>query len=337
MTNFTPTRRSFRPTPAWLILALFVVEGLVWLSERYQWFWFNGKKGWTVLIAVAVVGGAMLVLLAWFVAALVLRRRFQFSIRSLLVLTVAVAVPCSWLAVEMKKARRQHEAADGILGVNGEVAYDWQVDAAGNPLPIAQPTGPQWLRNLLGQDFFTRVLSADINVPVQRIGPSPYATVGLEYLDGLPHLQRLSVNETKITDDEAQRLGSLHELRELNLTYVEITEDGLKEIGELTQLQKLAFFGTDVSDTGLAHLRKLVRLQSLRLYALPITDSGLVNLDGMTDLHDLDLAFSRITDAGLPHLAGLTKLESLNIHATNVTDEGAKKLQKALPKCYIDH
>ena len=62
MTDPTPTRR-FRLTPAWLIYGLLVVEGLLWLSERYRWFWFNEKKGWTVLIAVAVVGVVLLVML----------------------------------------------------------------------------------------------------------------------------------------------------------------------------------------------------------------------------------------------------------------------------------
>ncbi len=46
MTSDTPTRRRFYPTPGWLILALLVMEGLLWLSERYRWFWFNDKKGW---------------------------------------------------------------------------------------------------------------------------------------------------------------------------------------------------------------------------------------------------------------------------------------------------
>jgi hypothetical protein len=32
-----PTRRSFRPTPAWLIYGLLVVEGVLWLSERLGW------------------------------------------------------------------------------------------------------------------------------------------------------------------------------------------------------------------------------------------------------------------------------------------------------------
>ncbi len=63
MTNFNPTyRRSFHPTPAWLIYGLLVVEGLLWLPERYRWFWFNEKKNLTVLIAVASVGVLMLVM-----------------------------------------------------------------------------------------------------------------------------------------------------------------------------------------------------------------------------------------------------------------------------------
>ncbi len=54
MTDPITTRRSFRPTLAWLIYGLLVVEGLLWLSEQYRWFWFNEKKNWTVLIGVAV-------------------------------------------------------------------------------------------------------------------------------------------------------------------------------------------------------------------------------------------------------------------------------------------
>ena len=94
-------KRRFRPTPSWLIFGLLVVEGLLWLSERYRWFWFNEQKGWTVLIGVAAVGVAIAIMLGWFVVSLLFRWWFQFSIRSLLVLTIAIALPCSWLAVEM--------------------------------------------------------------------------------------------------------------------------------------------------------------------------------------------------------------------------------------------
>ena len=67
-----------------------------------------------MLIAVASVGVFLLLMLLWFLAALVFRLRFQFSILSLLVLVVAVALPFSWLATEMKAARKQREAVEQI-------------------------------------------------------------------------------------------------------------------------------------------------------------------------------------------------------------------------------
>jgi hypothetical protein len=95
MTDAAPKPRWFRLTPDRLVIGLLVVEGLLWLSERFEWF----PKGYAVLLVVAVVAVTILLMSLWFVIALVVRSHFQFSIRSLLVLTVAVAIPCSWLAV----------------------------------------------------------------------------------------------------------------------------------------------------------------------------------------------------------------------------------------------
>ncbi len=129
MTDPKPTRRRHLTlTPSWLIFGLLVVEGLLWLSERYRWFAFNSHKGWTVLICVAVVGGAMLLMLLWFIVALVCRWRFQLSIRSLLMLTAAVAVPCSWLAVEMKAATNHAQAVEKVYELHGSVEHDWNED-----------------------------------------------------------------------------------------------------------------------------------------------------------------------------------------------------------------
>jgi hypothetical protein len=75
------------------------------LSERFQWFPFNEHKGRTVLIAVGVVGVAIVVMLVWGVVCLLLRRRFQFGVRSMLVFLVAVSVPLGWFAWEMQRAR----------------------------------------------------------------------------------------------------------------------------------------------------------------------------------------------------------------------------------------
>ncbi len=55
-------RRWFLPTPGRLLLVLLAAEGVLWLSERFRWFAFNQHKGYTVLIAVASVGGFLLLM-----------------------------------------------------------------------------------------------------------------------------------------------------------------------------------------------------------------------------------------------------------------------------------
>ena len=93
--------RWFRLTPGRIILALFALEVFLLASERFEWFAFDRHKGCAVLIAVASAVVAALLMFLWFLAALVFRWRFQFSIRSLLLLPVVVAITCGWLAVRV--------------------------------------------------------------------------------------------------------------------------------------------------------------------------------------------------------------------------------------------
>ena len=83
-------RRWFCPTPGSLVILSLAVTGILFFSQRFQWFGFNHNKGWTVLIVVASVGVVLVLVLLWWILALVFRLRFQFSIRSLLVLVIAV-------------------------------------------------------------------------------------------------------------------------------------------------------------------------------------------------------------------------------------------------------
>jgi hypothetical protein len=57
----------------------------------------------------------------------------------------------------------------------------------------------------------------------------------------------------------------------------------------------------------------------------------------LTQLEWLQLGYTQVTDAGLEHLKGLNQLRALGLESTKVTDEGVKKLQQALPMCYIHH
>ena len=75
MNDPTPTRRWLHPTPTWLIVALLVVEGLLFLSDRFQWPTWH--KGYAVLIAVAAVGMVFVVMLLWLSIALLFHLPFS--------------------------------------------------------------------------------------------------------------------------------------------------------------------------------------------------------------------------------------------------------------------
>jgi hypothetical protein len=114
-----PERRWYHLTPDRFVIGLLVVQVFLLLSARLQWFWFNEQKGWTVLVAVGVVGVAVLVMLLRGLVCLCLRWRFQFGVRSLLLFMVTVSIPLGWFAWEWKKARRQREAVTAIRKVGG--------------------------------------------------------------------------------------------------------------------------------------------------------------------------------------------------------------------------
>ena len=98
-----PELRWYHPAPGRLVLGLLAVEVFLLLSDYFQWFAFNERKGWTVLIGLASFGAAILVLLVSLAIGLILRRGFRFSLRALLLFVVVCAVVCSWFAVTMEQ------------------------------------------------------------------------------------------------------------------------------------------------------------------------------------------------------------------------------------------
>jgi hypothetical protein len=249
----TATRPGwFHPTPDRLLIGLLAVEGLLWLSERFQWFRFNQHKGYTVLITLSTVPLTAVVLLLWFAAAMAFRWRFQFTIRTLLVLTVAVAAPCSWMAVEMKRAREQREAVEGIRESGGSLRYHWEGTGS---MSKVEPV-PLWLMQLFGDDFFSDVSGASIATDSH-----------LRYLVAFPHLRSLSLFRVSGFDQDGRR-----QLQSA------VTDAGLAFLGRLPQLRQLNLAGTKVTDAGLEHIRGLTQLEDLHLAGTQVTDEGVKKL-----------------------------------------------------------
>jgi hypothetical protein len=244
MGNNSPKRRWFCPTPGWLIIILLIFDVMLFLVERNYWL----PKGWPVLIAIAAIAVAMLLLLMWLVVALVFRRRFQFSIRSMLALVVVVAIPFSWLSVEMKWANRQPQMIAEIEQLGGTVENDLLYFSAMTSQHRAPPE-PLWIRRLLGDGFFREVMVLGINIDEEKF-------VKISEIAGIERIQQLFLGATKITDAGSVGLRRWAGLRELSLPNATISDTGLENLKNLSELRSLYLKDTNVTDDGVKKLQK---------------------------------------------------------------------------------
>ena len=103
-------RRWFHLTPERLLLALLPIWGVLFLAEHLRWL----PKGYPVLLAVTSMVVILVLLVLWLAVALMFRRRFQYSLRSLLLVMLLASFGMSWAAVELRAVRRQKEAVDAV-------------------------------------------------------------------------------------------------------------------------------------------------------------------------------------------------------------------------------
>jgi hypothetical protein len=308
-------QHRFHLTPGHCLLALLAVEFLLFLLQWFRWL----PKGWPVLIAVASVGVVVLGMFVWFGVAVVLGRRFQFSIRSLLALVLVVAVPCSWMAVDLKKAREQNTVASAIVGAGGAVFYDYQISGQ-NMINIAgrMPLVPRWLQNSLGTDLFADVVGAAVD-----------NDDSIARLIELRHLRLLFLG----LKDPYMTTGGMG----LSFGDDKITDTGLRYLEGLGHLEGVHLTGSKLTNSGLEHLRGVPHLKILCIWCPSVTDDGLRCIGSLSTVEDLQIDSPEVTDEGLRHLYGMPRLTKLEIYNSQVTDAGVAKLQQALPNCKITH
>jgi hypothetical protein len=353
--------RWYRLTPDRLVLGLLAVEAFLLLSNWGGWFPFNRHKGWTVLMAVAAVGLTLLLMLLWLAAAPLFRCRFQYSLRSLLLLVVAVAVPCSWLATEMKLAREERAA---LAKVNGGpvIEFDCEFDDNGRVAQLLGPSAPPWLCRVFGDDFFSTanavywsdrggtVYPEELQVPfdlsfIRHLGDVRSLDISfkratdadMEYLEGMPYLEFLDLTRTRVTDAGLVHLRRLKRLKRLSLQCLDVTDAGLEHVRRLHELRQLLLGCPKVTDRGLASLKGLVRLRKLWVDGTMVTGSGLGALADLPDLEELSVCGTWITDASLSSIRRLKHLKWLGIFpdGDRVTQRGVDTLMASLPGCQL--
>lgn len=123
-------------------------------------------------------------------------------------------------------------------------------------------------------------------------------TKGFKDLQSLPHLRRLVLNKSGVTDKEFAVIAGCKELRELVIPESTITDAGLAELAKLAKLEKLDVSdAVKVTDKGIAHIAKLERLEELFLNKTSITDKGLMELKPLEGLRSLSIGGTKVTQA----------------------------------------
>jgi len=249
----------------------------------------------------------------------------RYGLRTLLIVVAAVGV---WLGVRVNAARRQQAAVATIQRLGGTVYYAHQIreDSLGRlvaepdkPLPL-----PKWLRPVAERIFPPAVASVSLR-------ETQATDRDLEILKFFPHLRRLDLAKTAVTDDGLAIVGRLRELESLSVVGLEIDDRGIEHLKSL-RLTHLSLWKTRVTDAGVRHLRHMTMLRMLTLDETQITDAAMEDVGELVNLEEwLGLTDNRLTDAAVPHLSKLTKLRSLNLLRTNVSPEGLRQLRIALP------
>ena len=167
-------------------------------------------------------------------------QRFQYSLRTLLVVVTIVAVVCSF-CVMIRKAIRYHQQA---------IRYNQAVAAI------------EGFRNIeYGPVIYWSGEGVSIDLAYSHV-----RDVDLDYLNEFSQLRWLSLFSTNVTD-----AGLVHAMRWTNLEALNL---GRSNVTGLKRLQELNLEGTQVTDIGLEQLKGLTHLQKLHIERTRVTNEG---------------------------------------------------------------
>ena len=251
------------------------------------------------------------------------RRWYQYSLRSLLILMLLFSLFMSWFAVKRKRALAQKKAVEAILAADGTVHYDYEFDENGEWVKGATGNGSDWLRKLLGADFFEKVTNVSIG-----------SKKGVEGLAGLSNLKSLEI----ILDDpfnDSAKPSDTPDVCSTSFPVIdgvdELTIKGLtpgtpmEALGRLRRLKRMTLAYAAHSDNpdapDLSGLRSCGDLRDLTILdrgGLP--DKAIQNIGAMVQLERLVIAVAPNQRVDILQLRDLRRLRELAIGETGLGD-----------------
>jgi hypothetical protein len=327
--------RWYAPTIAKVLFALLALQVVLYLSQQFEWFWFNRYKGYTVVVTAAATILLVSLLVGWIAISRFLKARAQFDLATLLLIVPVIAIPFAWFSREKELADQQGKIHWYLVTRKMHMALQ--------DLPYesveSRSSVDKWLRGWLGNDFFSdltylrmvkgndedlKVLGLHTKMKGLWLVDCDFSDAGVEHLNRMHRLPRIRVAFEKVADTDAplRRLKRLKKLREVTLGEAAGTDKALEALSGLANLEELRLSGTGITDLGMVHLGGLTSLKDLSLEETSITDVGLKHLAGLTQLQSLSLDGTGVTQDGFEHLTRLTMLSDLSLNRTKVSDVG---------------
>lgn len=168
------------------------------------------------------------------------RRWCQFRLRTLMIVVVICSVDAAWLGRKLDQKRRERAAVKAVEELGGWAEYAKS--------PSGDRLGPSWLRQILGDDFYSDVVWV-------AFGARQIDDSRLSILSDLPYIESLELGQQDISDAGVAKVHWSMNLKCLVLDETRITDSALRTLRSLTQLEGLYLRGTRVTDRGIADLQ----------------------------------------------------------------------------------
>ena len=221
----------------------------------------------------------------------------QFSVGGLVVVVTAVSIV---VALWSNGANRQRRALEALQQFNVVMTFDYQYDDNGVFDPDRTSRWPAWVRRLVGEEYFRRVV-------------------------------RIRVEGEDFSDNDLHNLTALRGLSKCSLVNTKISGSGIELLARARYLSELRLIGSELSDSSLIQLSKSASLERLHIVdAKNITDNGLSGLPWMENLRVLWLIRLDITDEGLKHLESMKSIQTIRLNGEQLTSEGVEQLRSRL-------
>ena len=307
--------RSRPGQPKFSRAALLIVSFVVCIAVLLANWLFSGAR----LSPTMQLFSVLLALLVVVPLGAFIRNGFRVRLWSVFVVMTLLAVLLGLLGGRWHRARVQRQAIasiralekrplptlnlPGLMPITANVSFDYY---RGNDIGgefVKTPGGlivPNWLVNLLGEDFFLKTWQAVIQ-GIDLSGPDALVATELEHFDTLV------------------------------FEYCDFGPEGIRRLAETRQLQRLTLFSCNINDRNLAELAKLPQLETLFLARTKVTGTGLTAIAQLSSLKSLWLHEAQLSSGELGALASLRQLESLNIAGNQLLTNEDFQFLKELP------